>query len=60
MNCAGLLPNSARPPLSDTWMPSEQVLARKLISGCDLERVGHDAGHDLAALAIFEFDDPDN
>ena len=24
-------------------------LARKLISGCDLERVGHDAGHDLAA-----------
>ena len=27
-------------------------LARKLISGCDLERVGHDAGHDLAALAI--------
>ena len=27
-------------------------LARKLISGCDLERVGHDAGHELAALAI--------
>ena len=40
-------------------MLCEQASAFKLISGCDIERVRYDAGHDLAALgALTIFDDP--